>query len=107
MLNQTHDGVDGAVWPFKMVIGGAAFASGWSLVALGVVPLIERFPWVLYVVMSVPTALILWALIGCYQLVGQLARHWKHARNAKDILERTARASERATDKDAGGSFSE
>lgn len=88
MLTQVSGGVVGTARPFQWVIGLSAATTAWALVAAGVVPLVRDIGWATFAITAPAFSLLLWAVFGCFQVTGQLIKHWAAREEAEALQER-------------------
>lgn len=91
LLQNVTGGVVGILRPYRIVAILAVLASLSSL-CLGVVwPLVTGLPWVVtWVLASIPLALLGWSLLGCIQVVVQVANHFSNNQRADQLAAEVA-----------------
>lgn len=97
LLDNVAGGVPGVLWPYKVVAVGAVLAS-LSALCLGIVwPLVVSFPWwATWALAAIPLALLAWSLLGCVQVVLQVARHFSYNQRADKLAAEVADRRKRA-----------
>lgn len=85
-------GLAGILWPYRVVAVTAVLASLSSL-CLGILwPLVTGLPWgLVFVLSAVPLVLLSWSLLGCIQVVNQVARHFSNNQRADEVAESVRR----------------
>ncbi|AFA74206.1 hypothetical protein GPOL_c31910 [Gordonia polyisoprenivorans VH2] len=97
LLDNVTGGVVGILRPYRLVAILAVLASLTAL-CLGIVwPLVTELPWGLTWAMSaVPLALLAWSLLGCIQVVVQVAHHFSNNQRADKLAAEVADRRKRA-----------
>lgn len=97
LLDNVAGGVPGVLWPYKVVAVLAVLASLTAL-CLGIVwPLVISLPWLAtWAMAAVPLALLAWSLLGCIQVVLQVASHFSGNQRADKLAAEVAQARKRA-----------
>ncbi|WP_263731202.1 hypothetical protein [Cellulomonas sp. SG140] len=93
MLARVPGGIAGTLVPYRQVVGLSAAASVTALVAAILWPALAHTPPILrWADAGVPLALLVWAILGCVQVVGQLVQHVENNQRAEDLARRKAEA---------------
>ncbi|WP_206682465.1 hypothetical protein, partial [Dietzia sp. SLG310A2-38A2] len=97
LLDNVTGGVAGILRPYRLVAILAVLASLTSL-CLGVAwPLVSEFPWgATWALASIPLALVAWSLLGCSQVVVQVASHFCNNQRADKLAAEVAEKRKRA-----------
>lgn len=92
LLQHAPAGLAGILWPYRVVAVTAVLASLSSL-CLGILwPLVTGLPWgLVFVLSAVPLVLLSWSLLGCIQVVNQVARHFSNNQRADEVAESVRR----------------
>ncbi|MGW6035207.1 hypothetical protein ACWFOS_16260 [Gordonia terrae] len=97
LLDNVSGGVPGILRPYRLVAILAVLAS-LSALCVGILwPLITSFPWLAtWLIASAPLALLAWSLLGCIQVVLQVAQHFANNQRADklaaEVIDRRRRA---------------
>lgn len=91
LLENVTGGVVGILRPYRLVAITAVLASLTAL-CLGIVwPLVTSLPWgAKWAMSAIPLALLTWSLLGCIQVVIQVARHFSNNQRADALAAEVA-----------------
>jgi len=102
LLARVPGGVTGTLVPYRQVVSIAIAASVSGFVVALVWPgLTGAWWWLTATAAGVPFALFCWALLGCVQVVNQLAAHIQANELAEDLAQRTEAARSRRSSNSA------
>lgn len=97
LLDNVTGGVTGVLRPYRVVAVLAVLAS-LSALCVGIVwPLVTALPWGLtWALAAIPLSLLAWSLLGCIQVVVQVAGHFSNNQRADKLAAEVAQARQRA-----------
>lgn len=88
VLSKVPGGVSGTARPFHSVVLLSVMTTAWSLIAAGLVPLVDHDGWATFGLAAPAFSLLLWAVFGCVQVTGQLVKHWEYRERAESLDDR-------------------